>query len=126
MDTPAPVRVDRERCVGSGMCALTAPTVFDQDDDEGLVLLLTPPPHAGTVPGRPPRRRPLPRLGHHLHAARRPTPAIDRLTPDRLRPGNPTPIPRRPELPGPAKKDPPEGGSSILRPRQDSNLRPSA
>ncbi|GAA3912977.1 hypothetical protein GCM10022244_23710 [Streptomyces gulbargensis] len=46
MDTPAlaPVRVDRERCVGSGMCALTAPTVFDQDDDEGLVLLLAPHP----------------------------------------------------------------------------------
>ncbi|MFC7309554.1 ferredoxin [Streptomyces monticola] len=32
--------VDRERCVGAGMCALTAPEVFDQDDDEGLVVLL--------------------------------------------------------------------------------------
>lgn len=32
---------DRERCIGSGMCALNAPEVFDQDDDEGLVTLRT-------------------------------------------------------------------------------------
>ncbi|QGV77548.1 ferredoxin [Streptomyces ficellus] len=37
--------VDRERCIGAGMCAMTAPEVFDQDPDEGLVLLLhTDPP----------------------------------------------------------------------------------
>jgi ferredoxin len=34
------VVVDRERCVGAGMCVLTAPEVFDQDDEEGRVLLL--------------------------------------------------------------------------------------
>ncbi|MGW6272696.1 ferredoxin [Streptomyces sp. NPDC055060] len=27
------VNVDTERCVGAGMCALTAPSVFTQDDD---------------------------------------------------------------------------------------------
>ncbi|WP_345981183.1 ferredoxin [Streptomyces sp. DSS69] len=27
------VQVDKERCVGAGMCALTAPDVFTQDDD---------------------------------------------------------------------------------------------
>lgn len=27
------VEVDKERCVGAGMCALTAPDVFTQDDD---------------------------------------------------------------------------------------------
>ncbi|MFJ8669931.1 ferredoxin [Streptomyces sp. NPDC093600] len=32
--------VDRERCIGAGMCAMTAPDVFDQDPDDGLVLLL--------------------------------------------------------------------------------------
>jgi ferredoxin len=32
------VRVDRERCVGSGLCVMTAPTVFDQSAD-GLVAL---------------------------------------------------------------------------------------
>ncbi|MFJ3582210.1 ferredoxin [Streptomyces sp. NPDC090127] len=36
--------VDRARCAGAGMCALTAPDVFDQDDDEGLVVLLHPTP----------------------------------------------------------------------------------
>ncbi|MEU3693388.1 ferredoxin [Streptomyces narbonensis] len=34
------VRVDRDRCLGAGMCALTAPRVFDQDEEEGLVVLL--------------------------------------------------------------------------------------
>ncbi|MGS2806558.1 ferredoxin [Nocardia sp. MW-W600-9] len=32
------LRVDRERCIGAGMCALTAPDVFDQDPDDGRVL----------------------------------------------------------------------------------------
>lgn len=34
------ITVDRDRCCGSGNCVLTAPEVFDQDDVEGLVLLL--------------------------------------------------------------------------------------
>ncbi|MBL1075987.1 ferredoxin [Nocardia sp. 2] len=34
--------VDRERCIGAGMCALLAPDVFDQDEDDGQVLLLDP------------------------------------------------------------------------------------
>ena len=38
------VRIDRGRCLGAGMCALTAPAVFDQDEDEGLVILLDPRP----------------------------------------------------------------------------------
>lgn len=38
--------IDRDRCIGAGMCALTAPEVFDQDAEDGLVLLRTaaPPP----------------------------------------------------------------------------------
>jgi ferredoxin len=36
------VAADREVCIGSGNCVLTAPAVFDQDDDEGLVVVLTP------------------------------------------------------------------------------------
>ncbi|MEU2788890.1 ferredoxin [Streptomyces sp. NPDC007100] len=48
-DPQEPLRlgVDRDRCVGAGMCALTAPGVFDQDDDEGLVVLLAPAPAPG-------------------------------------------------------------------------------
>ncbi|MBX9421173.1 MULTISPECIES: ferredoxin [Streptomyces] len=42
------ISVDRDRCLGAGMCALTAPEVFDQDEQEGRVLLLD---------ARPPRER---------------------------------------------------------------------
>ncbi|WP_411151235.1 ferredoxin [Streptomyces sp. A30] len=34
--------MDRERCIGAGMCVLTAPDVFDQDDEDGKVLLRAP------------------------------------------------------------------------------------
>ncbi|KUO02942.1 ferredoxin [Streptomyces caeruleatus] len=47
------LRVDRERCIGAGMCALTAPEVFDQDLEDGHVLLLhTEPPRAQTTAAR--------------------------------------------------------------------------
>lgn len=35
------VTADRGVCVGAGMCALTVPEVFDQDDD-GIVTVLSP------------------------------------------------------------------------------------
>jgi ferredoxin len=37
--------IDRSKCVGGGNCVLTAPAVFTQDDEDGLVLVLnsTPP-----------------------------------------------------------------------------------
>ena len=40
------VVVDRDRCRGAGMCALTAPAVFDQSEDDGTVVVLDlePPP----------------------------------------------------------------------------------
>ena len=41
-DGPALV-VDRELCCGGGACVLSAPEVFDQDE-EGLVVLLQPEP----------------------------------------------------------------------------------
>ncbi|MEO6082387.1 MAG: ferredoxin [Umezawaea sp.] len=40
------VVVDRDRCVGAGMCALTAPQVFDQDAEDGRVVLLDATPSA--------------------------------------------------------------------------------
>ncbi|KUM78490.1 ferredoxin [Streptomyces sp. ISL-22] len=36
------IQVDTDRCVGAGMCALTAPGVFTQDDDG----------HGAVLPGR--------------------------------------------------------------------------
>lgn len=40
------ITTDLGRCIGAGMCVLTAPEVFDQSEDEGTVVLLdeTPPP----------------------------------------------------------------------------------
>ena len=42
------VSIVRDRCVGAGRCVVAAPEVFDQDDDDGIAVLLTdsPPPHA--------------------------------------------------------------------------------
>ncbi|MDH6128317.1 ferredoxin [Kitasatospora sp. GP82] len=34
------VTINQDRCCGSGQCVLTAPTVFDQGEDDGLVQLL--------------------------------------------------------------------------------------
>ena len=31
---------DTARCVGAGQCALTEPSVFDQSDEDGTVVLL--------------------------------------------------------------------------------------
>lgn len=41
-----PLRVDHDRCCSSGMCALLAPDVFDQDLLTGQVILLDPSPPA--------------------------------------------------------------------------------
>jgi ferredoxin len=35
------ITADREVCIGSGNCVFSAPAVFDQDDDEGLVVVLS-------------------------------------------------------------------------------------
>jgi ferredoxin len=40
------IKANTQLCIGAGMCALTAPQVFDQSDDEGLVVLLEPSPPA--------------------------------------------------------------------------------
>jgi len=34
------IDADREACIGSGLCALTAPKVFEQSAEDGLVLLV--------------------------------------------------------------------------------------
>ena len=38
------VSVDTDRCCGSGNCVLIAPEVFDQTEDEGIVVLREPEP----------------------------------------------------------------------------------
>ncbi|WP_410596917.1 ferredoxin [Amycolatopsis sp. lyj-23] len=41
------ISVDTASCVSSGQCVLLAPEAFDQNEDDGTVVLLTPEPPAG-------------------------------------------------------------------------------
>lgn len=38
------VTVDQDKCCGAGQCVLTAPEVFDQGEDDGVVVLLAAEP----------------------------------------------------------------------------------
>ena len=40
------VTVDETKCVGGGRCVIAAEAVFDQRDDDGVVVLLDPVPPA--------------------------------------------------------------------------------
>jgi ferredoxin len=40
------VFVDQDKCVGSGQCVLAADDVFDQRDEDGVVVLITDTPPA--------------------------------------------------------------------------------
>ncbi|MFF1253779.1 ferredoxin [Pseudarthrobacter sp. NPDC058329] len=34
------IEIDIDKCVGAGVCVLAAPTVFDQNDDDGVIIVL--------------------------------------------------------------------------------------
>jgi ferredoxin len=38
------VHIDQLKCIGSGQCVFTAPKVFDQREEDGIVVLLTDTP----------------------------------------------------------------------------------
>jgi ferredoxin len=40
------VFIDQEKCVASGQCVVAAAEVFDQRDEDGIVVLLNPEPPA--------------------------------------------------------------------------------
>jgi ferredoxin len=40
------VTIDQDKCVASGQCVVAAADVFDQRDEDGIVVLLTPTPPA--------------------------------------------------------------------------------
>jgi ferredoxin len=42
------VTIDQEKCIGSGQCVLTAADVFDQGEDDGIVVLLDAEPSPGS------------------------------------------------------------------------------
>ena len=56
------VTVDVDKCVGAGQCVLAAPEVFDQREDDGLVVLL--------------RERAAPGLHEAVHEAAHACPAL--------------------------------------------------
>lgn len=40
------IKVESHKCVGAGQCVSAAPAVFDQDEDDGIVILLDAEPPA--------------------------------------------------------------------------------
>ncbi|MBR7839553.1 ferredoxin [Actinospica durhamensis] len=44
------VTVDQDRCCASGQCVLVAPEVFDQREEDGIVVLLVAEPESGLLP----------------------------------------------------------------------------
>ncbi|NAZ80436.1 ferredoxin [Kineococcus sp. R8] len=38
------ILIDEERCIGAGQCVMAAPDVFDQREEDGVVVLLEPDP----------------------------------------------------------------------------------
>jgi ferredoxin len=40
------VRIDESRCIGAGRCVAQAPDLFDQREDDGIVVLLQDSPDA--------------------------------------------------------------------------------
>jgi ferredoxin len=38
------ITVNRSRCIAAGQCVLKSPHVFDQDEQDGIVILLTEKP----------------------------------------------------------------------------------
>jgi ferredoxin len=42
------VSIEQDKCVAAGQCVSAAPDVFDQRDEDGIVVLLTPSVPAGT------------------------------------------------------------------------------
>ncbi|MFI5896255.1 ferredoxin [Actinoplanes sp. NPDC051513] len=44
------VTVDQDRCCGAGQCVMLAPDVFDQREEDGVVVLLDPSPPGELLP----------------------------------------------------------------------------
>ena len=44
------ISVDEERCISSGMCVMEAPELFDQRDEDGVVIVLDDSPGEDQAP----------------------------------------------------------------------------
>jgi ferredoxin len=47
--TPMKITIDQDRCVGAGQCVLAAAEVFDQREEDGIVVLLDAEPPAASA-----------------------------------------------------------------------------
>ncbi|GGM97865.1 ferredoxin [Streptomyces fuscichromogenes] len=45
------VTIEQDRCIGTGQCVLAASSVFDQRDEDGIVVLLDDNPPADQADG---------------------------------------------------------------------------
>lgn len=60
------VTVDQNACASSGNCVMNAPGVFDQRDDDGVVVLLNPNPSAEHAEGARRAAAACPALAIHI------------------------------------------------------------
>ena len=44
------ITINQEECCGAGQCVMIVPEVFDQDEDDGVVILLDPAPADDLLP----------------------------------------------------------------------------
>lgn len=44
------IKIHEEKCCGAGQCVMQAPTVFDQRDEDGVVILLVEQPEPALHP----------------------------------------------------------------------------
>jgi ferredoxin len=44
------IEIDTAKCVAAGVCVLAAPDVFDQNDDDGVVVVLDEQPSPPQLP----------------------------------------------------------------------------
>jgi ferredoxin len=60
------VTVDQDKCVSSGMCVMNSPDVFDQRDDDGVVVLLIDNPRPDLADGTREAAAACPALAIHI------------------------------------------------------------
>ena len=44
------IHIDEHKCVGAGQCVMASPDVFDQREDDGIVILLQQEPPDALIP----------------------------------------------------------------------------
>ena len=44
------IRIEEHKCVGAGQCVMASPEVFDQREEDGIVVLLNAEPDSALAP----------------------------------------------------------------------------